>query len=172
MTASRHKELVLGLYPFTRGVAFAAFHSPLSPVDWGLKVVRAGAKDNLSVEVTKALILRLQPDVIVLGDCSTRRSRPPSDLEKLQRRITKYARSQVIDVHIFDKADIQDCFKGVKAATRYEIAKAIASQVDALSHRLPPVPRPWDSQNQRLGLFDAAALAMTYYCQSKPPART
>ncbi|MDR3528558.1 MAG: hypothetical protein P4L57_14905 [Rhizomicrobium sp.] len=167
MTAPHPKEVVLGLYPFTRGVAFAAFHSSLSPVDWGMKKLQ-GDKDVFSFEATKELIAHLQPDVLVLGDCSRRQSRPPSDLGKLHKRIAAYAESMLIEVHVFKKSDIANCFHGVGATTRYEIAKAIAAQVDALSHRLPPPLKPWNSQNQRLALFDAAALVMTYYCQKKP----
>jgi hypothetical protein len=73
-------------------------------------------------------------------------------------------------VHEFNKDAVRGCFRGVGALTRYEIAQAIATQLDAFKHRLPPVPLPWKNENSRLALFDAAALAMTFYSIASAPA--
>ena len=58
------------------------------------------------------------------------------------------------------------------AVTRYEIAQAVASQVHAFAHRLPPVRRLWDHEDSRMYLFDAASLAMTCYASSSPDAKS
>jgi hypothetical protein len=166
MSAARRKQLVLGLYPFTRGIAYAAFHAPLAPVDWGLSRLR-GDKDTFSFAAAASLMERLDPDIVVLSDCTDRKSRPPSDLNALHLRIAAHAESRAIVVCWYSKADVLECFREVGAATRFEIASAIAERVDAFSYRLPPEPRPWNSQNQRLGLFDAAALVMTHFCKAK-----
>lgn len=165
MSGVRPKKLVLAVYPFSRGLAFTLFEAPLSPIDWGVKDVRNGEKNARSLQITKELIERLQPDVLVLQSCSGPHGRRAERIRRLQRLIEGYAKGQAIEVHTYTKKHIRECFKSVGAATRYEIAQAIAKQVHALSHRLPPMRKLWMSEDARMGLFDAASLVMTFYCR-------
>lgn len=163
MTRVRHRDLVLAVYPFTRGIAFTLFETPLTPIDWGVKDIRGAQKNALALDATKKLIERLQPDVLVLQDFSCIHSRRGKRICRLQRLIMSYAVGQAIEVHSYSRKHIRECFKSVGAVTRYEIAQAIASQVHALRHRLPPVREIWQSEDARMGLFDAASLVMTFY---------
>lgn len=163
MMVARRRDLVLALYPFTRGIAFAMFESPLTPIDWGLKDIRGEHRNALAFEATQKLIDRLQPDILVLHDFSCIYSRRGERSNRLQRLIGSYAISQSIEVYVYPRRHIRECFKSVGAVTRYEIAQAIASQVPAFGHRLPPARKIWQSEDSRMGLFDAASLVMTYY---------
>jgi hypothetical protein len=49
------------------------------------------------------------------------------------------------------------------ARTRYEVAVAIATRVAAFERFLPPPRKLWMSEDARMGIFRAAALALTYY---------
>ena len=164
MSGARERDLVLAVYPFTRGIAFTLFEGPLSPIDWGVKDVRGSRKNAASLEVTKQLIERLQPDILVLLDLSRTSGRRSERIRRLQRLIEIHGLAQAIEVHRFTREDIRKCFKGAGAATRYEIAQTIASHVHALGHRLPPVRKIWKSEDARMGLFDAASLVMTFFC--------
>ena len=42
------------------------------------------------------------------------------------------------------------------------IAEAIVKHVPAFARYLPPVRKPWMSEDKKMGLFDAAALALTF----------
>jgi hypothetical protein len=160
---------VLAIHPVTTGIVFAHFSGPLSPRDWGIKEARGRSKNALALEAAVCLIEHLQPDVLVLEDCSGPLSRRGHRMRRLQRLIANSATGQAVDVHWFSRADIRKCFAGVGAVTRQEIARAIASQIHAFSHRVPPARRAWDRENPRLGLFDAASLAMTFYSRAAPP---
>lgn len=166
MTGARRGELVLALHPHARGVAFALFESPLSPIDWGVKRVTGGEKNAQSLEVIKCLVERLQPDILVLEDLTSGRVRRSRRIRRLQWLIASYGEGQSIEVHWINRQDIRECFKAVGAVTRYEIAQAIASQIHAFGHRLPPVRQIWMTEDARMGLFDAASLVMTHYCQA------
>ncbi len=164
------KVNVLALHPFSRGVAFALFEAPLAPIDWGVKEVRGKRKNARSLEVAKALIDQHQPDVVVLEECTGPYSRRAQRVHRLLKLIANYAAGQTVEVHTYTRANIRDCFKAVGAKTRYEIAQAIASQVAAFGHRLPPLRKIWMSEDVRMGLFDAASLAMTFYSRMAPMA--
>lgn len=158
-----HKPSVLALHSFSRGLAFALFEAPLSPVDWGVKDLRGKAKNARSLEIAKALIQQHRPDVLVLEECTGPHSRRGPRVHRLLNLIANYAVGEAIEVHTYTRASVRECFKAVGAVTRYEIAQAIASQVAAFGHRLPPLRKPWMSEDVRMGLFDAASLVMTYY---------
>ena len=166
MSGRQCKDSVLALYPFSRGLAFVFFEGPLSPVDWAVKEVRGAQKNARSLEMAKRLIGRLQPDVVVLDDRAGRRSQR---IRRLQRLIASHAEGQVIEVQRFTRREIRQCFGTLGASTRYEIAQVIASRIDAFSHRVPPVRKIWKSEAPRMKLFDAASLAMTFYCRCRGP---
>jgi len=171
MSARQHYDSVLAIHPVSAGIVFTFFMGPLAPHDWGIKETRGKNKNALALEAAVALIERLQPDMLVLEDCSGSISRRSHRNRRLQQLIANCATGQAIDVHWFSRADIRKCFAAVGAVTRMEIARAIASQVHAFSHRVPPARKFWDTQNPRLCLFDAASLAMTFYSRTRtdPP---
>lgn len=157
------RELLLAVYPFGRGFAFIYFEGPLSPVDWGVKEFHGANKNARALEALRVLVDRLQPDALVLQDCTGPLARRAKRIKHLHRLIAHFAGVQSIDLHTYSREQVRDCFSKVGARTRIEIAQAIASQVHALSHRLPPVRKIWQAERPRMNLFDAAALAMTHY---------
>jgi len=166
MSGVRRRDLVLALYLFTRGIAFTLFEGPLSPVDWGVKDIRGRQKNAQSVESAKRVVDRLQPDIVVLLDFPDPHGRRAIRIRRLQRLIASYAEGQAIEVRRYTRQNVRECFKGVGAVTRYEIAQAIASQIHALRNRLPPPRKIWKAEESRMSIFDAASLVMTFYCQS------
>ena len=165
--------LVLAVRPFTRGLAFALFESPLSPVDWGIKEVRGSDRHDRMAARVRALIAAQRPDVLVLEDRVTRGVRTPPARLKLYRQLAHRAACDGIAVRRYTRRHIRGCFAGVGAVTRYQIAHAIAGQVHAFEDLLPRTPKIWEGENPRIHLFDAASLVMTYYCfaDGEPPPR-
>lgn len=168
MTALPPSELVLALYPASRGLTFVLFEGPLSPIDWAVKDVHNGPDRSASVlEATRALIERYQPDIVVLQG-HRKASKRPSQARRFEHMIASYAASQTIDCYRYTREEIRACFRNAGAVTRYEIAQAIAAHIPALSHRLPPMKKLWQSEDGRMCLFDAASLALTYFCNAAP----
>jgi hypothetical protein len=77
--------------------------------------------------------------------------------------IVSYAHGQSIEVHRYSRRDIRDTFRDVGARSRYEIAQAIAAEVHAFRHRVPPRRKAWKAEDERMKLFEAVSLVMTYY---------
>ena len=88
-------------------------------------------------------------------------------IERLTRAIEILAQDQVIDVRRYSRLVVQDCFTQFGARTRYETAVAIATRIPAFERFLPPRRKLWMSEDVRMGIFGAAALALTYYHQVK-----
>lgn len=164
MRGPRKRDLVLALYPFTAGLAYSLFESPLSPLEWGIKDIRGKRKAAVGLEAAQALIERLKPDALVLLDLSGPPKRSAHVL-KLQRLIEGHAQAQALDVHRFTRQQIRAVFKPLGAASRYEIAQVIASKVHAFRNRLPPPRKLWETEPARMGLFDAASLVMAFFAQ-------
>jgi hypothetical protein len=47
--------------------------------------------------------------------------------------------------------------------SKYAIAEAIAKHLPAFERHLPPQRKPWMSEDSRMGIFNAAALALTFF---------
>jgi hypothetical protein len=156
---------VLALRPYRRGLAFIAFENPLSPIDWGMKEIRGGKWNARCVAAVRSLIERHHPGVLTIPTPTP--AERGSRTERLLALIANHAVGESLEIHRYSQSDVRRCFARVGAVTRYEIAQAIASQVHALSHRLPPVRNAWQRVDTRMYLFEAAALAMTYYGSSE-----
>jgi hypothetical protein len=158
-------ELVLGVSLSTRGIAFTLFEAPVSPIDWGTHDLTRRRRNARSLELVERLIARLHPEIVVLEDCTDPGNRKSQRIRRLQQLIQNHCHGQAIGVYCFGRSQIRACFKAAGAVTRPEIAKAIAGQVHAFSHRVPPTRRIWDGESPKMALFDAASLVMTYYAQ-------
>lgn len=156
-------ELVLAIYPTTRGIAFALMKSPLAAIDWGIKGAYGRDKNAMFLKKVAGLLDTNQPDVVVLEDPTSARLRRSARIGRLTRAIERLAEDQVVDVHRYSRPAVQECFGQFGARTRYEVAMAIATRVPAFERFLPPPRKLWMSEDARMGIFRAAALALTYY---------
>lgn len=164
MTSVVYQEnLVLAIYPFSRGFAFVLYEGPESPFDWGVKEIREKHRNDKTLAAIKELIDRYSPVVMVIEDTIDRANRRSSRIKKLYRMLTHLTTAEHIDLHRFSNTEVKQYFAAVGAVTKYEIAQAIGRQIPAFSHRLPRVRKPWMSADPRQSLFDAAALGLVFY---------
>lgn len=157
------KNLVLAVYPFSRGFAFVLFESPDSPFDWGVKEIRDKQRNVKTLDEIKDLIDRYCPEALVIEDITDKTGRRSSRIKKLYQMINHLAITEHIDLYRIPNADIKRYFATVGASNKYEIAKAIGRQIPAFGHRLPRIRKPWMSADPRQSLFDAAALGLVFY---------
>lgn len=158
------QNLVLAIYPFSRGFAFVFFEGPDSPFDWGVKEIKEKHRNTKTLDEIKKIIDRYRPEVLVIEETTVKESRRTSRIRKLYRMLVHLAEAEYIELHRYTKGTIKECFTSVGASTKYEIAKAIAIQIPAFAHRIPPFRKPWMSEDPRQSLFDAAALGLTFFC--------
>src|SRR5215475_13721842 len=89
MIPRRRYELVMAIYPQSRGFAFALFESWLSPVDWGSHEARGPRKNAQILARINSLLELHMPDVVVLQDMSNHGTRRVSRIQELNRRISE-----------------------------------------------------------------------------------
>src|SRR5437899_39855 len=118
-------DLVLAIYPTTRGIAFALMKSPLAAIDWGIKEAYGRDKNASFLRKVASLLHANQPDVVVLEDPTSARLRRSPRVGRLTRAIERLAEDQVTDVHRYSRAAVQECFGQFGARTRYEVAVTI-----------------------------------------------
>jgi hypothetical protein len=156
-----HRGLVLAVHPTARGFGWVLFESPLSVVDWGMASAKQGRNARLAARFER-LIGRYDPAILVLEAFEGHDGRADR-IQRLCRLMLHLAASKGIEPIIYQRAVIRTVFANLGAKTRFEIAQVIAQHIDALSHRLPKKRKPWESEQPRQSLFDAAALAITYF---------
>lgn len=168
----RPQGLVLGLHPFSRGFSWAVFEGPIAPHDWGIVQIKEDRQVRCLARMAK-ILERHEPVVVILEQFDQRPARRGKRVKLFCNAILHLCATKGIDYRVYSRAVVRTCFVSVGARTRYEIAKVIALHIDALRSHLPPKRRPWQSEDCRQSLFDAAALAMTHYAVSgnSPPIR-
>ena len=161
MSGSRSiPQLVCAIYPSTRGFGYAVFEGPTSLIDWGVRAVRSRQKNLASLTKVRELLAFYRPDVLVLEDYQGRGSRRVKRIQILINLIAAHAAEERIATAFFSRADVRTCFGLI---TKREIAEAIVREFPELEPRLPPVRKIWMSEDVRMNIFDAGALAITFF---------
>ena len=159
--------VILAFYPNARGFAHVVFEAPLSPVDWGISDVprRKGRLDTY-VHRLSTLIGRYRPDAVVLREGSP--DQGTLDARRWFHAAKALARDNGVPAHALSRKKIRQAFGHLASPTRYAIAKAIAGQIPTFAPLLPPARKIWNGEDRRMGLFDAASLALSYIKQQRP----
>lgn len=151
---------VLGIDPTSRGVGFIILESPTTPIDWGVKVVRKD-KHVASLSKITELIRHYRPDVIVLEDHKNSRRCPR--IKHLLSEVCELAANKGLKGRCFTVSYVKKVFRAFSAQTKHEIAQAVAQQLPELAPQVPRYRKPWMSEAHGMAIFDAAALALTYF---------
>ncbi len=147
---------MLAVDPTHRGFGFAILESPDRLVDWGVKTVR-GDKQAGCLRKIRELLQLYQPTVVVLEDCARRGSRRCPRVRRLIERIRATVTKSGVKARLVSTARVRKAF--APASTKHEIAVALANRFPELAPLLPPPRKPWMSEDCRMNIFDAVALA-------------
>lgn len=157
-----HPSLVLAVQPTSNGFGWVLFENTHTAVAWSLVHARAGRDGHLIKRFVR-LLDRYAPVVLVLEAFENGVSRRGPRIRDLCRAMVHEASVRRIETPIFDREAVQMVFAQCGASTRDEIARVIVAHTNAFGHRLPKPRKPWMSEDPRRSLFDAAALAITYF---------
>ena len=157
---------VLGLAPSSRGIGFALMEGKNTLVDWGVKSVK-GEKNLRSLSKVADLITLYEPNVIALEDTRSQGSRRCSRIQALFQEIVALAEGENIKVRRFSRKQIRFEHFTEAPATKYAMAESLAARFpEELGFRLPRKRRLWTSEDPRMDMFDAVALA-EHFLRSK-----
>ena len=165
---------VLAIDPTTKGFAYAVFEGPDLLLDWGSTQVRLERKNALCLKRVEDLLRRYAPDVVVLEAYDGKGSHRRPRVRSLIRSIRGLAARKRFRSRAFSRAEIRRAFASVGKATKHPIASEIARRFPELAAHLPEARKFYESEDERMSIFDAASLALTYFAsrrkRSKPVA--
>lgn len=158
----RRYNFVMAVFPNARGIAYVVFEGPQSPVDWGMSDPRGDTRKDKAVRYVANLLDRYSPEIVVLRD---RMGMPasPRRLYKLLEALEKLTDAKAVPSTSLSRPQVREAFASLGSPTRYEIVKAIARHIPHFEPYVPPVRKIWKTEDRRMGLFDAIALALTFY---------
>jgi hypothetical protein len=147
--AKRHL-ITLAIYFSNRGASFVLFEGTVSPYDWGIFEVRGLRKEAQCRRKVMQLLDKYEIDVLVLQDSGPEGTRRASRLNDVP--VFKYSR-----------ADVYATFASAGFSNKQTLAEVIAKRIPAFERHVPPPRKPWKSEDARMLLFDAAALALVFF---------
>ena len=159
---SQNPKRVLALDPITKGFGYVIFELPFRLVEWNIAYV-TGEKHAGAIARFTELINHIEPDGVVLEDVAAAGSRRRYRVRRLIESLAAYIRGRGIPVHTIARSAVARRFAPEgEAATKHAIAAQLAKSFPEIAAHLPPRRKVWQSEDERMALFDALALAVTY----------
>ena len=151
---------VLAIAPVSRGIGYVAFEDPKTLIDWGVRTARA-RKDEVTQRHVESLISFYQPDILVLErfEKHTNRER----VTKLNEKLSVLGSYTGVEVTRLHHDEVKGVFSQFGLKTKFGIAKTIATWLPELGVKMPRHRKPWMNEDHSMAMFEAAALALTYY---------
>jgi hypothetical protein len=153
------RVLALDLHP--RRFGYVVLEGPDRLLDWGVRSYRrkGNSSDVLIQRRLRPLFDLWRPTFLVIS--GARQMPPRKNLlrERLLKGVVAEAKNHRILVRMLKASPGED--QG-KRLTKYENARRVAEQFPALAQKLPPKRRTWESEDYRMSMFAAAAVATAY----------
>jgi len=148
---------ILAIDPTTKGFAFAVFETPDHLIDWGLRT--APAKSGALLQKVGGLLAKHIPDLFVLEDTHAPRSLRRVRARKEIRSMERLALKRGVTVARVSRLAVLDTLAPGK--TKYEAAAKLAEIFPVLAERLPRKRKIWETEVERMSIFDALGFAVT-----------
>ncbi len=159
---------ILAIAPSSRGFGYALVEGLNTLVDWEVKSV-SGNKNAGTVAKVGELIAHYQPDVMVLEDTLVKPFRRAPRIRMLTKQLIRLGNCHKVKVALFSREKVRKAFFDDSKGTKHALAGILANKFpDELSFRLPPKRRPWMSEDYRMAIFDAVALALALRGSHRP----
>src|SRR5664279_2851736 len=154
---------ILAVALSARGFGFVVMEGQKTIIECGGRVAD-GDKNAQSLAKMKKLLNLYRPSVLVLQDVEAKGSRRYPRIKTLNRQIKGVAEKQKIVVKLISGKQLRSLLLGNPKGTKQEMAEMIVMQFpDELASRLPPKRKLWKSEDGRMDIFDAVALAVAFW---------
>lgn len=161
----RRKEdegVVMAIAVNTRGFGYIVFESRDLAMAWGVREERK-SRPRDCVEGARMLLHMIAPSVVVMEDVRDDSCRRGKRAKGIIEKIAKVARDKGIKVVYRSRAEVRAVFDKQGVRSKRGRAEMIVKEIPQLADRLPPARRAWESEHFSMGIFEAAALALTYF---------
>jgi len=171
MNKPANPKRVLALDVRPRSFGYVVFEGPALLLDWGVQSFRNGRNAVRIPLATKiaALLEDFEPAVVVAKEPPTRKKVNRARTRKVLELVRHKASLRGIRTRVFKRGAASNPFGGEERLTKHKIATVLADRFAELRPVLPPKRKPWESEDYRTSIFDAAALGVAYFDRQKSP---
>jgi hypothetical protein len=162
MTDTNQDMVTLAVYLNSRGFSFVLFEGMLSPYDWGILELRGPRRDASCLRKMTELLDRYDVDALVIQDTGPDGTRRASRLLMLNTALEAAAGKNGVPVFKYSRAAVYMTFATTGFTNKQTLAELIAKHIPAFERHVPPPRKQWISEDARMGLFDAPALALVF----------
>lgn len=157
---------VLAISLSANGFGFAIMESN-ALVDYRNKVFLDDKNVNSLTNIDK-LIVRFQPDVLVLHDVNAKGTYRAPRIKELHREVVTLAKKHKLKVKKLSNAELRTGLLNDPRGTKHDMAERIGKLFpDELGSRVPPKRKLWKSELSRMDIFDAVGLAVVFLMRGK-----
>ena len=160
MTHFGGEKRVIAFDVRSRNFGFVVYEGPNEVLDWGVRSFRSGTNAVKTPAAKKLLSLldEFTPSAVVIRERGIGSTKKPKLLSIIERQV----RRRSIPVRFITPREVNRAFVGFES-NKYEVASALARQFPGLASKLPPIRKCWQSEDYRMGIFDAAAAGVAYF---------
>jgi hypothetical protein len=154
---------VIGIASTAHGFAFAVLEGPGRLVDWGVYRVHS-APDAVKKAFDRTLV-KNRPLFIALDRkaAEKKRSRGRLFVEAVEVAAAERA------IMILDVESGRALESAAEGRTKWDVAAGMAKLFQEVAHKLPERRRPWQSEDDRVGLFIALASSLVAWRNFRAP---
>lgn len=161
--AGNHYTRILAIDLCNRGVGFLVLEGHHRLIDWGVKLVRPRDKpDDPELIHVRTLIRLYAPHGFVAEDMDAQGCRRRGRSVRLTRAACNLAKALDLNVYKVSTTTVKNTFTRDGASTKAQIAAAVALRFPTLIRHLPPLRKPWMSEDYRFSIFDAASFLIAH----------
>jgi hypothetical protein len=156
---------ILGISLSSPGFGYAAIEGENTLIDYGNKVFNDN-KNARSLAGIERVIVRNQPDVLVLQDVNAKGTHRAPRIKELHRNVVAITKKHKLKVVEISATQLRVALLGEKNGTKYQIAELLAKRFpNELAPHLPPKRKAWKSEDRRMDRFDGVALVVVFRMQ-------
>jgi hypothetical protein len=153
---------ILAVDPASRGLGYVVLEGKDKLIEWGFRNAR-GNKDAQRIAYVEMLLSRYKPDVLILEEFGGRQRSPR--IQKITDAFAKVASDWGTQIHRIPRKTVRATFS---LRNKYDIAGVLADHFPELKPLCPPRRKIWKSEDPRINIFDALALAWASFAVWTP----
>ncbi len=162
MSKRDSNQRILAIDPTPKGFGFVVMEGEKDLIDWGTRETRGPDRNAHSLGQAEGLMRSYEPDCVLVEDWTAKGARRRGRIPAFFRALSDLATKRGADCRKIPKEAILAAFGMERLLNKRKMAEAAARLLPDLACNLPPVRKPWMSEDVRTSIFDAAALALAF----------
>lgn len=155
------RNVTLTLYANAFGLSYLISKSPKQIIEFGMKHI-SKKESNCFLKRLDVLLDYFQPMLIILRDFDHPKHKISKKYQGIWQAIEKRAEELGLEIYKYSREQVKEVFASFQAKTKFEISEVISSWYPQLKGRSPRKRKPWLSEDNQMGIFDAFSLMLTH----------